>query len=305
MWIIFLYTKTDATAAVNRYFVAAGWYVRHINSFVVCAKEVCRFLPGLMTMQAVSIIIPLYDAYKNKEVTRRASSIYSTSSTKSRDIYSMAALDVQIQKNIEPLLRWASQKEFTAENVVFLKAVRDFKKRWELAAKKSELSPLQLRERYEEAALIYFTLINPLTARFNINIEFRIFAELEEIFRGLVYEPYVDDISTTSSSARTENIVTPWTDIIRPGQSTSCERLVNDIERLYPAPVTEIEMVAGRDHRIPQRFTIDIFDKAFDSVKYLVYTNTWVKFVDAGETASIAESDITNFESVEISASKT
>ena len=253
-----------------------------------------------MTMQLVSIIFPLYDAYKNKKTTRRASSIYSTSSNKSRDIYSMAALDVQVQKNIEPLLRWASQKDFTAENVVFLKAVRDFKKRWELAAKKSELSPLQLRERYEEAALIYFSLINPITAKFNINIEFRIFAELEEMFRGLIYEPYVDDVSTTSTSARTENIVSPWMDIIRPGQSTSCERLVNDVERLYPAPVTEIEMVPGRDHRIPSRFTIDVFNKAFDSVKYLVYTNTWVKFIDAGETASIAESDITNFESIDV-----
>lgn len=257
-----------------------------------------------MTMQAVSIIIPLYDAYKNKEATKRASSIYSTSSAKSRDIYSMAALEAQVQKNIEPLLRWASQKDFTAENVVFLKAVRDFKKRWELAAKKSELSPLQLRERYEEAALIYFTLVNPISAKFNINIDFRIFAELEEMFRGLVYEPYVDDVSTTSSNNRTENVVTPWMDIIRPGQSTSCERLVNDIERLYPAPVTEIEMMPGREHKIPSNFTIDIFDRAFDSVKYLVYTNTWVKFVDAGETASIAESDITTYEYVDASSSK-
>ena len=281
-----------------------------------------RFLPGLLTMQIVSIVIPLYDARKTKSMTRRASSIYSTSSSKSKDQYSMAALELQIQKNAEPLLRWASQKEFTAENVVFLKAVRDYKKKWQLAAKRSELFPLQLRERYEEAALIYFALVNPSTARFNINIDYRIYGELEDMFRHLIFEPYMDDVSSRASSKRTENIVTPWADVIRPGLSVSSERLVHDVDRLYPTPVTEIEMMSGSDQKIPANFTIEVFDKAYDSVKYLVYTNTWVKyvkhallvrpisansslrFVDAGETISIAESDISNDFTIEVGPSK-
>ncbi len=245
--------------------------------------SVRRFIPGLLTMQLVSILIPLWDAHKNKAAVRRASSIYSIESqtsskgsSKTKDMYAMSSLDQQIRKNIEPLLRFASQKEFTAENVVFLKAVRDYKKKWELAAKKAPLGALQLRERYEEAAVIYFTLVNCNTARFNVNIESRIYAELEDMFRNVVYEPYADDNESGNSRLRTENIVTPWMDVIRPTTSTSKENLVDDIDRLYPAPVTEIEMVSA-DCNIPAKFTIDIFDRAFDSVRYLVFTNTWIK----------------------------
>lgn len=311
LWLAFLYTTTPAVARVNKYFVPAGW-----------------FLPGLAAIQVVSIVIPLYDAKKARKLVRRASSICSVSTTasgagglkggKPRDMYSMASLEIQINKNIEPLLRWSAQKEFTAENIVFLKSVRDFKKRWELAFKRAQLSPLQLREQYEEAALIYFTLVSPTTAQFNINIEYRVLSELDELFSGLVYEPYLSDDRKRRSLpasggvmpsgqdgalappalARGDSVVTPWMDIIRPidtaASSISHEKLVDDdIERLYPTVVTEIEM-SSPSGGIPKRFTVNCFDKAFDSVRYLVFTNTWVKFVDAGETVSLAESDMSN-----------
>ena len=98
--------------------------------------------------------------------------------------------------------------------------------------------------------------------------------------------------------ARGDSVVTPWMDIIRPidtaASSISHEKLVDDdIERLYPTVVTEIEM-SSPSGGIPKRFTVNCFDKAFDSVRYLVFTNTWVKFVDAGETVSLAESDMSN-----------
>ena len=62
----------------------------------------------------------------------------SSSSASSKEVYSMASLEMQISKNLDPLLKWASEKEFSAENIVFLRAVRDFKKKWTMIAKQEQ-----------------------------------------------------------------------------------------------------------------------------------------------------------------------
>src|ERR1700760_3662027 len=186
-----------------------------------------RFLPGLFTMQFVSILFPLFDAYKNKAAKRTVTTTPNLDiipcedcnptlqhASRARDVYSMASLEMQISKNLDPLLRWATEKEFTAENIVFLRAVRDFKRKWMNIMKRvPHLNPLQERERFEDAAFIWFKLVNPLTARFNINIDYRTYSELEQIFSGLRYEPFDDDeASSNKSSARSDNVVAPWLD---------------------------------------------------------------------------------------------
>lgn len=204
----------------------------------------------------------------------------------------MASLEMQIEKNVDPLLRWAAQKEFTAENIVFLREVRDFKHKWSNTATHGFLTDNQLRERYEEAALIYFTLVNPLTAKFNINLDYRTYNELEQMFAGLRYEPFADDGSSMSKSSRSENIITPWADMDEssPGSRASGEATVgpgSDIDKLYPLPITEIRLSAetprqslvGLQHtHIPPAFSTHVFDKAYESVKYDVFLNTWVRY---------------------------
>jgi hypothetical protein len=191
----------------------------------------------------------------------------------------MAALEAQLQNNIEPLIRWTSQKEFTAENVVFLKAVRDYKRKWDLRARETATDPLLLRERFEEAAVIYFALVNPNTARFNVNLEYRIFDELADMFKGVVYEPCVNEAESGLSTPRTENVITPWTDLVRPAAGpVLSEQLTYGVDEVYPSPITEISKEGlGGDYAIPPNFDIDVFNKAYDSIKYLVFTNSWVR----------------------------
>jgi hypothetical protein len=266
-------------AEVNKWFVPSGW-----------------FLPGLIAMQAVSIIIPITDALKARSVERKLgrplldSQNSSSAEEKNRD-YSMASLEYQISNNVDPLLRWAAQKEFTAENIVFLRAVLDFKRKWSVAANHGHLTSNQLRERYEEAALIYFTLVNQLTAKFNINVDHRIYRELEQMFAGVSYAPLADDNSSTVKFSKTENIITPWDDIeeFSVGSRNSDEAIIkNDVDKLYPIPITEIrasiddtlrQSSLGLPHiHIPSAFSLEVFDKAYHSIRHDVFLNTWMRY---------------------------
>lgn len=191
-----------------------------------------------------------------------------------------------IYKNVDPLLRWAAEKEFTAENVIFLRKVRDFKRRWQQVTIRETPPLLTLRERFEEAAIIYFTCVNPETARFPINLSDSIQKKLGTMFSSLRYVPI-------EPGEVTRNIVTPWEDNLGQSQSTSSTEDVvpDDVERLYTLPVTEIEtIVAGSDEKkalrsnrsrgnlgVPKSFGVEVFDEAYESIRYLVFTNTWVR----------------------------
>jgi hypothetical protein len=266
-------------------------------------------------MQFVSVFFPILDAYKNKSAKSSFSAttkldvtpydqdgnINSTPSSRSRDIYSMASLEMQISKNLDPLLRWAAEKEFTAENIVFLRAVRDFKRKWTNIIKRTPtLSHLQERERFEDAAYIWFKLVNPLTAQFNINIDYRTYSELEQMFSGLRYEPYDDDeASSKKSSVRSENVVAPWEgaekEPVPRALSPTCtsnsdEKVIipSDIDKLYQFPVTEISICDISDDDksgnvdptslVPTTFSLEVFDKAYETVKNDVFLNTWVRY---------------------------
>jgi hypothetical protein len=267
-------------------------------------------------MQFVSIFFPILDVYKNRSAKNSFSetttldvtpydqdgNINSLPGSRSRDIYSMASLEMQISKNLDPLLRWAAEKEFTAENIVFLRAVRDFKRKWTNITKRTPtLGPLQEREKFEDGAYIWFKLVNPLTAQFNINIDYRTYSELEQMFSGLRYEPYDDDeASSKKSSIRSENVVAPWMEAekepvpraLSPTRtSTSDEKVVipSDIDKLYQFPVTEISIRAdvSDDEKagnvdpsslVPANFSLEVFDKAYETVKNDVFLNTWVRY---------------------------
>jgi hypothetical protein len=166
----------------------------------------------------------------------------------------MKSLELQISKNLDPLLRWAAEKEFTAENIIFLRAVRDYKRKWFMTLKRNgSLSPDAQRERYEDAALVWFKLVNPRTAKFNINIDYKTLKELEGHFEGLRYEPFDSDDSSVKSeksrdstkSEKSDNLVAPWEDYDgRPKSlySNRSSRMGGSdvVDRLYKLPITEI-----------------------------------------------------------------
>ncbi|KAF2995234.1 hypothetical protein E8E13_002637 [Curvularia kusanoi] len=267
LWIAFTYSNMPEVEAIRRYFAPAGW-----------------FLPSLVVCQQVLILIPLSDAFKSKprerplsattETASLTSTISGTSQKSAQELFrelkpkaSMQALELSIEQNIESLIVWAATKEFTAENTIFLREVRNWKKKWSIL---KTVSTAQRRQMFNEASLIYFTLINPFTAETPINIEYKIFKVLQNLFAGMEYDPFMPRSATpdtVKSPVIRENVICPWEETLsRPASIQS------DISTSSSSSTGSI---------IPSEFGDDIFDAAYESIKYLVFTNTWPRYVDA------------------------
>ncbi|KZM20362.1 hypothetical protein ST47_g8523 [Ascochyta rabiei] len=275
LWIAFTYSNMPEIAQIRNYFAPAGW-----------------FIPSLIVCQQVLILIPLADAFKSKprqrpmstttETASLTSTISATSQKSAQELFrelkpkaSMHALELSIEQNIEPLIVWAATKEFTAENAIFLREVRNWRKKW---SSLKVVSTAQRRQMFNEATLIYFTLINPFTAESPINIEYKVFKVLQDVFAGMEYDPYMPRSATPDdikSPVIRENVICPWEETLsRPASVQS------DITTSSTSSSSSI---------IPSEFNEDIFDAAYESIKYLIFTNTWPRYVDA-EMSSKASS---------------
>ncbi|KAJ4325273.1 hypothetical protein N0V94_000797 [Neodidymelliopsis sp. IMI 364377] len=275
LWIAFTYSNMPEIVQIRNYFAPAGW-----------------FIPSLIVCQQVLILIPLADAFKSKprqrpmstatETASLTSTISATSQKSAQELFrelkpkaSMQALELSIEQNIEPLIVWAATKEFTAENAIFLREVRNWRKKW---SSLKVVSTSQRRQMFNEASLIYFTLVNPFTAETPINIEYKIFKVLQNVFAGMEYDPYMPRSATPDdikSPVIRENVICPWEETLsRPAS------IMSDVTTSSTSSTSSI---------IPSEFTEDIFDAAYESIKYLVFTNTWPRYVDA-EMSSKASS---------------
>jgi len=267
LWLIFSYTDSKVVRRVNFWFVPTGW-----------------LLPGLMTKQIVSVLFPLLEAFWRKRLTQRDGSQTSRrEGDRTHDLYSMHALELQILKNPQPLLQWARETDLTAENIMFLREVASFKKKWIRAQRRAKLNDSQLRERFEDAAMIWFKLVNPITAQFNINIDHRTLSELHSYFEGLKFDGEAEQKSVRTGET---NVIAPW-EMLDDDMAEASSRWTCDVDRLYMLPntaiVTEAEVgeVDGSESTvfcIPCTFDVDIFDEAYETVKMDVYLNTWPRF---------------------------
>jgi hypothetical protein len=125
---------------------------------------------------------------------------------------------------------------------------------------------------FTEASLIFFTLIDPLTAETPINIEYKIFRSLQNTFSTLEYDPYKPPSrsNTPASPSGRENVVCPWEDVL--ARPTSMDS---------NSTASSAASTSSTKSFVPSEFTEDIFDAAFESIKYLVFTNTWPRYVEA------------------------
>ncbi|KAE8833111.1 hypothetical protein CFE70_004161 [Pyrenophora teres f. teres 0-1] len=270
LWIAFTYSNWGGVNLINHFFAPAGW-----------------FIPSLVVCQQVLLIIPLRGAIRARP--QRRSSISSTESLTStisndsslehtekeivgmcskemRSKGSMQALEFTIEQNIEPLIAWAAAREFTAENCIFLREVRNFKRKWGCL---KVVTTAQRRQMFTEASLIFYALVNPFTAESPINIEYRIFKNLQTTFQDVDFDPYMPRSTTPenmSSPNAAREVVCPWEDTL--SRPTSMESN------------TTTSSTASTRSIVPSEFTENVFDPAFSSIKYLVFTNTWPRYVE-------------------------
>ena len=257
----------------------------------------CWYNPGICVMQGVALFFPLHEVYHAKryrtnswpgsEKTLQPSSDADVESQIRGSKHSLQAFEAALQNSSEELLEYASSREFTGENIIFLNSVRDFKAGWKAALPPSDVpTSAEHRQKYFAIATeIFDRSVSLHTAAFPINIESHVYSELNEIFgrdvvpSSSVIAPFADrwSLATIAALTRTSDKYTTNSRPVRPN--------TDDNGDLKPSTSSEF-ILSTRANSIPDNFDVDVFDKAERSVKYMVFTNTWARFVESWRHSS-------------------
>merc|ERR1712144_85015 len=228
----------------------------------------------------------------------------STSPYNSKRMYTTAALEETLLSNPTPLLHFAATKDFTAENILFLLAVRHWKAKWaQLRSTPTlDLGPQVKRRLWVEAVEIYAYAVSERYAEFPVNIEGSLRKTLDQMFAAAVEvlvkfsnsgfrerddDPYstVTPFVTAPADFSLKNM-SPITRELSNGSSSVPATRDLEIRGIESSDVSINDGNPTHDDRdeqvtLPEGFGEGVFDAAEKSVKYLVVTNTWRKFVTA------------------------
>jgi hypothetical protein len=271
-------------------------------------------------MEAVTIFFPCYELVVSRRLRNRilgelqawndkkaagadeldsAASRSQSEVSRMPEVYSRKALERCLAEDSSALLRFAAAKEFSGENIIFLNYVRDWKAAW---AKISESKPDYDWNRdsqyhrlhfFKIAVEIYAACVDLRTAEFPINIESQIYSDLTEMFSEAAQ--FIGQSVSRGTETRTyRNVPESY---MAPSHRKKFSTVINveeDTHALcldaYPQEGQSIMHIESRvpDHVIvPPNFTIRAFHQAERSIKNLVFTNTWPKFIDSSSDLSI------------------
>ncbi|KAJ5935391.1 hypothetical protein N7466_004938 [Penicillium verhagenii] len=296
MWLIGLYVP--AMAPVNAVFIPPQW---------ICLS--------IWFMEIFTVFVPCYEVFRSKSLRQETldsiarwelkvkstgseekslnsqstmvesffsgwkSTNNSIKSTGSRDsILTMHALEHVLERNPAPLQEFSALREFSGENIAFLTGIAEWKSSLPAALKDaaSEEQPSEeaVRESFNRALHLYAKFISVRHAEFPLNISSQDLSALDHIFEKPTSLLYGDE--------REPNQVSPFDkfafDLPSPTLSTSSEKGLR-------ASSSEIKDRVRFWGQIPEGFGATVFDDAEKSIKYLVLTNTWPKFIKDRRTS--------------------
>lgn len=267
--------------------------------------------------------------------TRRASKKMTSTATsmgsRRSELYSMRALEKALSTNITPLLQFSALRDFSGENISFLKHVQDWRAVWKaceqpksrsvLAKKLSRTLDVEAVRRHQFAVAleIYIIFIDPSHSEFPINISGPQIKDLQAIFEQAASTVECDTPENNVTPFDMEQFPTPPADDVEhhgfsiPGltrprsvlsRTSSTTRKPKSIDADYfsPQPTTSASglqlpsllELTPRLHdpcNVPLSFGPHIFDDSERAVKYAVLTNTWPKFVGEGLQGNVSLRD--------------
>lgn len=275
-------------------------------------------------MQAVTIFLPIYEGYRSKTDARNVLDILkkwesNTSSTlssgsekftrnsessgengtassmkgsyRSIEMYGMAAFQNALVTDPHSLLQFAATKDFTAENIIFLLQLQAWRIACENGVEKMADLPAPTRGLlFQMAVEIYAESISEATAEFPINIEGPIRTRLDAVFGPAM----------ASRGRGVVNAVDP-VKAVSPFDMSNVEALRKFPGKLWKTEVNTSSTAISASEKnegtdgiptsdalanMPAEFDERVFDAAEKSIKYLVLTNTWRKFVEAMQEQS-------------------
>ncbi|KAJ5623970.1 hypothetical protein N7510_000279 [Penicillium lagena] len=296
LWLIALYVP--AMAPVNKYWLPAQWICLSIQFMEVFTV----FLPCWEVMRHQSLRRATLDGLvqrksKNKTSNSGSSSFVSVSTMaknmifglKSRkgsvtsktsfdeSILAMSDLECFLEHNPAPLQEFAALREFSGENIAFITAVAEWKSSLPPAVRDataaSDYSVKELtREHFNHALHIYAEFVSIRHATFPINITFQDLSKLETIFESPTRTLYGDKCEVDT--------IAPFDTPNFSFGSLSTYSSSEDTEKtLHSSFSDDIKNRAQYWGKVPEEFDATVFDDAIQSIKFLVLTNTWPKFI--------------------------
>lgn len=254
------------------------------------------------------------------KVTRRSlvsqkDSFKSNTSSRRGEMYTMTALEKALETNPTRLLHFSAFKDFSGENIQFLSSVQQWKANWNHVAKnglfrkttKIELEDDALRrQQYNKAVQIYSSFISLQYSDYPINISSGHYKELEAMFDGSAAlcnahlpEDAVTPFNNYWSSSRSDDVesahgnISVVSTVINKSTDTflatiDCQQVKNPASMNLSNLGIEVPSFV----EVPAIFGPNIFDNSEESIKYMVLTNTWPKFVAAGCASTVEKKSI-------------
>ena len=245
----------------------------------------------------------------------------SRASSRRGELYTMQAFESALRTNPQPLLIFAALKDFSGENISFLTTIMEWKRGWAvptspmasfLKRQADEISDDKVRARqFRKAVEIYATYISVGHSDYSVNLSHVHLRELDAMFEhaAIALFGHPDDSDSNSATPFDEPSIssrlfsrgtrpTSPIDDIETGHDLasvtsrntdrSTEQIINSkdfakndtIVQAYE--LTTVNETLPPTIRITRGFGPRSFDRAEESIKYMVLTNTWPKFVNAG-----------------------
>ncbi|PIG83701.1 hypothetical protein AARAC_010627 [Aspergillus arachidicola] len=293
MWLIALYVP--AMEVVNQYWIPPQWICLSIWIMEIFTV----FLPCWEVMRHHALRQETFNAIEQWESKMKKSGSEARSlnsiptlvdsmmsgwkshngsvdTTGSRDsILTMGALEHVLERNPAPLQKFSALNDFSGENVAFLTSVAEWKNSLPKALRENT-DPMDnnmkelLHERFNRALHIYVKFISVSQAEFPVNISSQDLRKLENIFEGPARALYGEKRAVVDP-------VTPFDTPSFPMKSLSSPSFGNGSQvELHPVSSDDRVQFWGE---VPEAFGPTVFNDAEKSIKYLVLTNTWPKFV--------------------------
>ncbi|KAM6506374.1 hypothetical protein FSOLCH5_013359 [Fusarium solani] len=299
MWLIALYVP--GMAPVNHVWVPPQW----IALSIILLEIFTVFFPCYEVIQHQTLRQETLDSIAqwqlNKRVVDRGARSMVTGSTTvagsaltswSKDskssgsgesILTMEALEYVLKRDPEPLQQFSTLRDFSGENIAFLRAVAEWKSSLPAAVRDPEKikdASIQelVRERYNSALRIYTNFVSSYDAKFQINLSSQDLRKLEVVFESsarILYgeERQIDPATPFDSFQMT---LTKAKSSAASAHGSEAGIMQTESINNDSGSISDKALYWGD---IPEGFNATIFDDAEGSIKYLVLTNTWPKFV--------------------------
>ena len=232
----------------------------------------------------------------------RSAQTGNSAGTRRSEMYTMQALDKALKTNPTPLLLFAALKDFSGENISFLNHVREWKEAWSPPShnrfrKPNGPKPLEgeilRRRQFNLAVELYATFVSMQYSSFPINLSSAHHKELEAMFDGpaSMISGQVEDNSaipfaTWDAERGYEKDTTSILSSAVSSDEYSQPSVTSNLDSFRNLSLFTLGNRLPDDVVLPDSFGPGAFDNAEESIKYMVLTNTWPKFVASGYATS-------------------